>query len=86
MRSIDIRTDDEGPVKVIRFASGEELSSAVEIQTYYPNDCKVFINSDGEYRSGRVGDNQFVLLDSEEDAKNLIKALERAIEFGFWHR
>jgi len=82
MRSIDIRTSKEEVVTIIKFADGDDYESVVELQLIPENDC-VYLNSSGEARQ-RDGECTNVVLDSKEDAQNLIKALESAIELGWW--
>lgn len=83
MSIIDIRKEEQEPVSVIIFAEGDEnKSAAVEIENH--GICySVSINSSGEANAGRRGDGKYLFIDSKEDALNLIKALEKAIELGW---
>lgn len=82
MKIIDIRGEEEH-VSIIRFADGEEFCSAVELETLGAEN-HVYINSASEARSGRNTEDGCVLIDSEEDARNLIKAIEKAISLEWW--
>lgn len=84
MRSIDVRSAKEEAVTIIKFADGEECDSVVELQ-FIPENVCVYLNSTREARQ-RDGGCANVILDSKEDAQNLIKALRKAIELGWWDR
>lgn len=81
MNIIDVRKDEQDPVSIITFAEGGAYSSAVEVNCV--GGC-VFINSAGEVTAGRGGDNEYCEIDTKEDALHLIKALEKALELGWW--
>jgi len=84
MLSIDVRSTKEEVVTIIQFAEGEDCKSVVELQFIPENEC-VYLNSSEEARY-RDGDGTNVILDTKEDALHLIKALQKAIELGWWDR
>lgn len=70
MATIDIRKEQDSEIDLIKFSS-DNLFQSITKGRY----GVYFCDSDGD----AVG-----CIDAEEDAKNLIKALEKAIELGWW--
>ena len=80
MAIIDIRDDDNG-TDIIKFSDAIG-SRAVELQ----KSCgDVYINSYDEITDHRQGGGHYVIINSKTDAENLIKAIQKAIELGWWN-
>lgn len=71
---IDIREKEADKIEGIIFADPVSLDSGYVLNLNFgPNGATVIESEDS-----------FVFIDSKEDALNLIKALEKAIELGNW--
>ena len=72
---IDIRNKNDLRIRSILFSGGEdtEMAESDARELYLSGNCT-------EIRS----EDSFVMIDSKEDALNLIKALQKAIELGNW--
>lgn len=71
---IDIRDNEVGKVEGIVFAEEDE----------YEKNCYLLTLEGDMSKISSAYCNTFVYLDSKEDALNLIKALQKAIELGNW--
>ena len=74
MATIDIRDGMDAEIDTIKFSDKENSEDAA----YLRKGSFVSISTYYEEDTGPV------FIDSETDAKNLIKALQKAIELGWW--
>lgn len=72
MATLDIRDGMDTGIKFIKFSDKENESDGCKLRKGR------FVSIDTEL------DDNCVFIDTLEDAKNLIKALEKAIELGWW--
>lgn len=72
MKTIDIREDNESPVKRIVFASYAGIDCVID-----KDDLCIKALHGGE-------EDQYYEVESAEEAENLIKALQKALELGWF--
>ncbi|MNY45851.1 hypothetical protein D3C86_1809870 [compost metagenome] len=73
---IDVRKQVKDDVTAIRFAESAEGLNVADVIVYYQGDVDVWIESS-------CCSNETIGIRSKEDALNLIKALEKAIELNW---
>lgn len=82
MSMIDIRDSSGEEINIIKFSDTNiDIYSISELQLY--NDC-VYINSYQEVTNGRKATSPYLSVCSKQDAENLIKAIQKAIELEWW--